>query len=110
MTQAYEIIEVATVEEAVSRGLVVVEEIVRGAERVPVWGYYFHPDAPGRAPDPLDHDGDGEKGGSTPAKPPRLTGRNKAELIAIAEAEGVSANEEMTAAEIVKAIEAKREA
>lgn len=59
---------------------------------------------------PLDHDGDGGKGGSLPLDPPALSGKTKAELIEIAQAEGVEANDEMTVAAIKDAIEAKRAA
>jgi hypothetical protein len=56
----------------------------------------------------LDHDHDGHAGGSEPYDPPALTGKNKAELLAIAEAEGVAIVEGTTNAQIVEAIEAKR--
>lgn len=56
----------------------------------------------------LDHDGNGEPGGSEPHEPPALTGKNKAELLAIAEAEGVEADETMTNKAIVEAIETAR--
>lgn len=58
----------------------------------------------------LDHDGDGEPGGSEPHEPPSLSGKNKAQLIAIAADEGVEVNESMTNAAITEAIEAAREA
>lgn len=58
--------------------------------------------------DPLDHDHNGEKGGSLSHDPPSLTGKNKAQLLEIAAAEGVAASEDMTNAQIVEAIEAKR--
>lgn len=57
----------------------------------------------------LDHDGDGEPGGSVPDEPPSLTGKNKKQLLEIAAAEGVEANEEMTNKAITEAILAKRE-
>lgn len=58
----------------------------------------------------LDHDGNGEPGGSEPHEPPALTGKNKAELLAIAEAEGVDIAEGATNAQIIEAIEAARAA
>lgn len=58
----------------------------------------------------LDHDGNGEPGGSLPADPPALSGMNKAMLIAQAEVEGVDVTDEMTKAEIVAAVEAGRAA
>jgi hypothetical protein len=60
--------------------------------------------------DPLDHDGDGERGGSLPDNPPGLTNKPKSELLEIAAAEGVEADDEMTNAAIRKAIEEHREA
>lgn len=56
----------------------------------------------------LDHDGDGEGGGSLPHDPPALTGKNKAALLAIADAEGVAIEDGATNAAIVDAIEAAR--
>lgn len=64
----------------------------------------------GDTPHPLDHDGDGEKGGSLPAEPPSLSGKTKAELLEIAKDEGVKADKSMTNDAITKAIEAKRNA
>lgn len=58
----------------------------------------------------FDHDGDGHPGGSLPAEPTALTGKNKAALLAIAEAEGVSIEEGATNAAIIEAIEAARPA
>lgn len=58
--------------------------------------------------EPLDHDGDGKKGGSNVDNPPSLSGKNKAELLEIAAAEGVDATEEMTNAAIVELIELNR--
>lgn len=58
--------------------------------------------------DPLDHDGDGEAGGSIPNEPPALTGKNKAQLLEIAGAEGVEVVDGATNADIIAAIEAKR--
>lgn len=56
----------------------------------------------------LDRDGDGAAGGSKPADPPALTGKNKADLLAIAAAENVAIKDGATNAEIVEAIEAAR--
>ena len=62
-----------------------------------------------RAPaSPFDHDGDGRPGGDLPDDPPALTGKTKAELIAIAAAEGVEVDDSWTKAAIVDAIEAER--
>lgn len=58
---------------------------------------------------PLDHDGNGEPGGSKPKDPPSLTGKNKAELLAIAADEGVTVEDGATNADIVSAIELARE-
>lgn len=60
--------------------------------------------------DPLDHDHDGEPGGSEPHVPPALTGKNKAELLAIAAEEGVTVEDGAKNADIVAAIELAREA
>jgi len=49
-----------------------------------------------------------EGGDSAPQDPPALTGKNKADLLAIAEAEGVTVADGATNAQIVEAIEAKR--
>ena len=57
----------------------------------------------------LDHDGDGNPGGDVPNDPPALTGKNKAELIAIAESEGVEIEEGATNDAIRDAIEAARQ-
>lgn len=56
----------------------------------------------------FDHDHDGHAGGSLPADPPALSGKNKAQLREIAAAEGVEVAEDATNAEIVAAIEAAR--
>ena len=56
----------------------------------------------------LDHDGDGAPGGSVPDDPPALTGKNKAELLDIAKAEGAVADADMTNKDIIAAIEAVR--
>lgn len=58
--------------------------------------------------DTFDHDGDGKAGGSTPQDPPALAGKNKAELLDIAAAEGAEADESMKNDDIKAAIEAKR--
>lgn len=58
--------------------------------------------------DPLDHDGNGEKGGSLPNAPVGLSGKNKAELIAIATAEGAEIEDTMTVADLKSAIELHR--
>lgn len=58
----------------------------------------------------LDHDGDGDAGGSMPHEPPALSGLKKAELLEVAAAEGVTADESMTNAQITEAIEAARAA
>lgn len=58
----------------------------------------------------LDHDGDGLPGGSEAYVPPALTGKNKAELLAIAADEEVTIPEGATNAEIVKLIEEARDA
>ncbi|MFS0771045.1 hypothetical protein [Sphingomonas sp. 1P08PE] len=58
---------------------------------------------------PLDHDEDGEKGGSKPDSPPALSGKTKAELLDIARAEGVEVEEGATNDDIRSAIELHRE-
>lgn len=58
--------------------------------------------------DPLDHDADGEKGGSLPKRPPALTGKSKAELLEIASVEAPEADETMTITQIKAAIESAR--
>lgn len=58
---------------------------------------------------PLDHDGDGEAGGSLEHEPPALTGKNKAELLEIAAEEGVEIEEGAKNADIIAAIELARE-
>jgi len=59
---------------------------------------------------PLDHDGNGEKGGSLPDAPVALSGKNKAQLLEIAADEGVEIEDGATNADIVSAIELAREA
>lgn len=59
--------------------------------------------------DALDHDANGEKGGSLPESPPALTGKNKADLLDIASDEGAAVDEDMTNAELRAAIEANRQ-
>ncbi|MDP5279912.1 hypothetical protein Q9Q95_13335 [Sphingomonas sp. DG1-23] len=56
----------------------------------------------------FDHDGDGQPGGSRPQRPAALTGKNKEQLLAIADAESVEVPEGATNDEIREAIEAKR--
>lgn len=68
------------------------------------------PDGSGNDLPQLDHDGNGEPGGSAPHVPVSLTGKNKADLLQIAFDEEVVISEGATNADIVKAIEAKREA
>ncbi|WP_375188408.1 hypothetical protein [Sphingobium yanoikuyae] len=65
-------------------------------------------DEPAR--DPLDHDGDGVKGGSEPKKPVALTGKTTAELEQIAADEDVDLTGEdiKTNADRIAAIEAAR--
>lgn len=58
---------------------------------------------------PPDLDGDGAPGGSLPHEPPALSGKNKAELTAIAAAEGVELEAGAKVADIVAAIELARE-
>jgi len=60
--------------------------------------------------DPLDHDFDGEKGGSIADEPVSLSGKNKAELLEIAAAEEVEIEDGATIPVIKDAIEAKRAA
>jgi hypothetical protein len=59
---------------------------------------------------PLDHDKNGAPGGSNPDDPPSLSGKNKAELLEIAAAEGVEVEDGATNDDIKAAIELKREA
>lgn len=59
--------------------------------------------------DPLDHDDDGKKGGSKSADPVALSGKNKAELLDIAKAEGVEIEDGATNDDIKAAIELARE-
>ena len=58
----------------------------------------------------LDHDGDGDPGGSRPHEPPALTGMLKTQLLEQAAAEGVEVTDAMTKAEIITAIEGARAA
>lgn len=57
----------------------------------------------------FDHDGNGEDGGSKPNDPPALSGKNKADLLAIAEAENVAIEAGATNDDIKTAIELARE-
>lgn len=60
---------------------------------------------------PLDHDNDGEKGGSVAKAPPALTGKTTAELEAIAADEGVEFGEDVkTNPDRIKAIQSARDA
>ncbi len=59
---------------------------------------------------PLDRDNDGKDGGSLPYDPPALSNKSKAELLAIAEREGVEIEDGATIPDIKAAIELKREA
>lgn len=59
--------------------------------------------------DPLGHD-DGAPGGSNEHEPPALKGKNKAELLEIAAAEGAEIEDGATNPDIIAAIELKREA
>lgn len=56
----------------------------------------------------FDHDHDGAVGGSEADSPVSLSGKNKADLLSIADAEGVTVEDGATNAQIVEAIEAKR--
>lgn len=58
----------------------------------------------------LDLDDDGAAGGSRENEPPVLKGKNKAQLLAIASAEGADVSDATTNADIVAAIELNREA
>lgn len=58
----------------------------------------------------MDANGDGKPGGSLPNDPPALTGKTKAELLKIAEGEGVTIEDGALNADIVTAIESKRAA
>lgn len=58
----------------------------------------------------LDADGDGNPGGSKPQDPPALTGKTKAELLQIAADEGAVIEDGALNADIIAAIELKREA
>ncbi|TZG25586.1 hypothetical protein [Sphingomonas montanisoli] len=57
----------------------------------------------------LDRDGDGKPGGSKAAEPVSLTGKNKADLLDIAKAEGVTIEDGATNDDIKSAIELARE-
>ena len=57
----------------------------------------------------LDHDANGQPGGSLPDSPPALTGKNKSDLLEIGHAEGAQVDEDMTNAELRAAIEAGRQ-
>ena len=58
----------------------------------------------------LDADGDGNPGGSLPQDPPVLSGKTKAELLKIAADEKVEIEDGALNADIIAAIELKREA
>jgi len=58
----------------------------------------------------LDGDGDGDVGGSKPAEPAALTGKNKVDLLVIAAEEGVSIEDGATNDDIIAAIRLDREA
>ncbi|MEN3749584.1 hypothetical protein TPR58_20595 [Sphingomonas sp. HF-S3] len=58
--------------------------------------------------DPLDRDGDGRRGGSLPRRPAALSGLRKAELLAVAAADGVAVAPDATVAAIRRAIEVSR--
>ena len=58
---------------------------------------------------PPDLDGNGNPGGSLPHEPPALSGKTKAELTAIAAAEGVELEAGAKVADIIAAIELVRE-
>ncbi len=77
------------------------------------WAKLADPDLP-----QLDHDHDGQPGGSEPHDPPALSGKTKAELLAIAADEGIDVEAiegtgsggNVLNADIVAAIEAARAA
>lgn len=91
-------------------GLVLIErgetrevEVTEGEYRSAMGTGYF-----GKG-DALDHDENGEKGGSNPDEPVSLSRKTKAELLEIAEAEGVAdLSDDNTVEEIKAAIEAAR--
>ncbi len=58
----------------------------------------------------FDRDGDGKTGGAAKQNPPALTGKNKAELVEIANSEGVEIEDGSTNEDIRSAIELAREA
>lgn len=60
--------------------------------------------------DPLDHDGDGRKGGSEEYVPPALSGKTTAELEQIAADEGVDLTDASTNADRIEAIKKARDA
>jgi hypothetical protein len=86
------------IEPGESRTVTLAKDYVERARKLPFFTFN----------DPLDHDFDGKEGGSLRADPPSLSGKNKAELLDIAEAGGVEIADGATNAEIVSAIEASR--
>ncbi|MDK4729341.1 hypothetical protein [Rhizobium phaseoli] len=61
-------------------------------------------------PDPLDHDGDGKKGGSLPAAPKSYSAMKKQELLDLAASRGVDVSESDKKDDIVAALQLADEA